>query len=103
MRGEHNYFVYFMTNEWKDALYVGVTSALEARVWQHKNGTFPGFTKKYNCHTLVYYEQSNRIESAISREKEIKGWRRSKKNALVATMNPTWKDLAADWYTPLPR
>lgn len=98
MRGEHNYFVYFMTNEWKNVLYVGVTSALDARVWQHKNGTYAGFTKKYNCHSLVYYELYDQIETAIGREKQVKGWTRAKKNALVAAMNPGWVDLAADWY-----
>ncbi|HEX6100046.1 MAG TPA: GIY-YIG nuclease family protein [Thermoanaerobaculia bacterium] len=68
------------------------------RVWQHKHSAFPGFTKKYNCHFLVYFEVYGRVEQAIAREKEIKGWVRVKKDALIATMNPEWKDLAADWY-----
>ena len=93
------YWVYMMTNRWKNVLYTGVTNSLEKRVWQHKNGAVPGFTKKYNCHFLVYFEEYGRVEQAIAREKEIKGWVRAKKNALIATMNPEWKDLAADWYS----
>jgi putative endonuclease len=88
-----------MTNRWKTVLYTGVTYSLEKRVWQHKNGAVPGFTKKYNCHFLVYFEEYDEITQAIAREKQIKNWPRAKKDALVATMNPEWKDLAADWYT----
>ena len=93
------YYVYMMTNRWHNVLYTGVTNSLERRVWEHKNGWLPGFTKKYNCHHLVYFEMYDSIEQAIAREKHIKGWVRAKKNALVATMNPEWKDLAAEWYT----
>ena len=99
----HQYAVYMMTNRWKNVLYTGVTSALATRVWQHKNGALPGFTKKYNCDRLVFFEISERIESAIAREKQIKGWTRAKKNALIATMNPEWIDLAEEWYREMPR
>jgi putative endonuclease len=91
-----------MTNRWKTVLYTGVTNSLESRVWQHKNGNVPGFTKKYNCDRLVYLEIYENIDQAIAREKQIKGWRRAKKNALIETTNQEWRDLAADWYSPPP-
>jgi putative endonuclease len=94
----NEYFVYMMTNRWHNVLYTGVTNSLQKRVWQHRNHTFPGFTKKYNCDRLVYFETYNQVEQAIAREKQIKGWLRVKKNALVASKNPEWNDLAADWY-----
>jgi len=104
MRGSnvHQYFIYMMTNKWKNVLYTGVTNSLERRVWQHKNGTFDGFTKKYNCHDLVYYEIYDYIDQAIAREKQVKKWPRAKKNALINSMNPEWTDLAADWYRSEP-
>jgi putative endonuclease len=79
------------------ALYTGMTSYLSKRVFEHKNDLIDGFTKKYKCHRLVYFERYEDPQSAINREKEIKGWRREKKNALVVLMNPGWKDLAEDW------
>jgi putative endonuclease len=93
-----HYFIYMMTNRWKTVLYTGVTNSLERRVWQHKKGELPGFTKQYNCDRLVYFETYDRIEQAIAREKQIKGWLREKKNALIASTNPEWNDLAADWF-----
>jgi len=84
------YWVYLLTNRWKTVLYTGVTNNLERRIWQHKNKTFPGFTKRYNCDRLVYFESFERIEQAIAREKQIKGWIRAKKNALIATTNSEW-------------
>ena len=98
----HQYYEYMMTNTWKNVLYTGVTNSLEGRVWQHKNGAIPGFTKKYNCHYLVYLEIYEQIKQAIAREKQIKGWTRAKKNALVESTNPEWLDLAADWYSAPP-
>ena len=80
------------------ALYTGVTVPLYKRVWEHKNNLGGYFTSKYKCHRLVYYEQFTDVKAAIAREKEVKGWRREKKNALVQSKNPQWKDLAADWY-----
>ena len=96
--GWRQYFVYMMTNRWLNVLYTGVTSSLERRVWEHKNGTYEGFTERYNCDRLVYYEQYTEITDAVAREKQIKRWSRKKKDALVANMNPEWNDLAAEWY-----
>jgi putative endonuclease len=92
------YFVYLMTNFDRTVLYTGVTSSLDRRVWQHKNGSFEGFTKKYKCDRLVCFEEYSEISQAIAREKQIKGWTRAKKNALISAMNAEWKDLAADWF-----
>jgi len=85
-----------MTNKHKNVLYTGVTSNLGQRVTQHENGYYDGFTKKYNCHFLVYYEHFNDIELAIAREKQIKKWRREKKNKLISSFNPDWRFLNDD-------
>ena len=91
------YFVYILSN-WDDSvLYIGVTSNLPKRLYEHRNGLADGFTKKYNVHKLVYYEYTNDVYSAISREKQLKKWIRSKKNALIAKMNPNWIDLSTEW------
>lgn len=84
--------VYIMTNNSR-TLYIGVTSNLPKRVWQHKNKLIPGFTKKYNMDKLVYYEQTTNIASAIEREKQLKRWRREKKVKLIEKNNPEWVDL----------
>lgn len=92
-----NYYVYILTN-WDDSvMYVGVTNNLERRLYEHRNHLVDGFTKKYNVHKLVYYEYTNDVCSALEREKQLKGWSRAKKNALVAKTNPTWKDLSKEW------
>jgi putative endonuclease len=92
------FFVYIMTNGPKSAvLYTGITGDLRRRVWQHKNKSATGFTSRYNLTQLVYYERFVYPDAAINREKEIKGWRRSKKIALIETMNPRWEDLAKAW------
>ncbi len=83
-----------MTNAGRSVLYIGVTNSLVRRVWQHQQGEIEGFTKRYLLNRLVYYESFERPSDAISREKELKGWRRSKKNALVETLNPKWQDLS---------
>ena len=101
--GYKQYFVYILTNRWRTVLYTGMTNSLERRIWQHKNGAFPGFTKKYTCNRLIYYETYDEVEQAISREKQIKPWRREKKVALIVSTNPGWNDLAADWYPNEPR
>ena len=91
------YYVYFLTN-WDDSvLYIGVTGNLYKRLYEHRNGLADGFTKKYNLHKLVYYEYTGDVYSAISREKQLKKWSRSKKNELVVKMNPQWRDLSEDW------
>ena len=92
------YFVYILAN-WDDSvLYIGVTGNLERRLYEHRNGLVDGFTKKYNVHKLVYFEQTNDVYSAISREKQLKKWSRSKKENLIKTANPKWRDLAEGWY-----
>ncbi|MBA3544384.1 MAG: GIY-YIG nuclease family protein [Chthoniobacterales bacterium] len=88
------YFVYMMSNRSRVVLYTGVTNDLARRVWEHQNGTIKGFTKQYRLTTLVYHETYGDINQAIDREKQIKSWRRSKKNALVETLNPKWDDLS---------
>ena len=78
-------------------LYIGVTNNLERRLYEHKNKLIKGFTERYNINKLVYFEQTNDIESAITREKEIKKWRREKKNILVESTNKKWEDLSKKW------
>ena len=89
-----NYYVYLITNWNNKVLYIGVTGNLERRIYQHKNKLIKGFSEKYNINKLVYFEQTNSIESAITREKEIKKWRREKKNILVESTNKEWQDLS---------
>ena len=89
-----NYYVYILTNWNNKVMYVGVTNDLNRRLYEHKNGLVDGFTKKYNVHKLVYCEDCGSIIDAISREKEIKGWKREKKNQLVESLNPEWKELS---------
>ncbi len=92
------FFVYIMTNNPKSAvLYVGITGDLRRRVWQHKSNLIFGFTSRYGLHQLVYYESFVYPDAAINREKEIKGWRRGKKIALIQSLNPRFDDLAKDW------
>ena len=79
-------------------LYVGVTNDLHKRVFQHKSKLIPGFTQKYNLYKLVYFEQFGDIRAAIAREKQIKGWLRAKKVALIIAENPQWNDLAESWF-----
>jgi putative endonuclease len=92
------FFVYMMTNRSRVVLYTGVTNDLERRVWEPKNGTAKGFTKQYKLDRLVYSENYGDVRDAITREKEIKGWRREKKNALVRTLNPLWNDLGPELF-----
>ena len=91
------YFVYIMTNRSR-TLYTGVTSNLQRRVYEHKHKLVPGFTGKYNITRLVYFESTRDVRAAIAREKQIKGWRREKKIALIGATNPAWDDLSAGWY-----
>ena len=80
------------------ALYTGMTSDLNGRVWQHKTGHYEGFSKKYKCYKLVWYEDFQQVSDAIDCERKIKKFRREKKERLVFEQNREWKDLAADWY-----
>jgi putative endonuclease len=89
-----DFYVYMLTNRGRVVLYTGVTSKLEGRVWEHKNHVVKGFTSKYKLDRLVYYEQFSDPISVITREKEIKAWRREKKNDLVRKLNPKWEDLS---------
>ena len=86
-----------MTNKSR-TLYTGFTNNLERRVYEHKNKLVAGFTSKYNITKLVFYEETNDVHAAMVREKQIKGWLRSKKIALIESENPKWKDLSLDWY-----
>ena len=79
-------------------MYIGGTNNLERRILEHKNGIVKGFTSKYNINKLVYYEYTSDINAAIAREKQLKGWKRSKKNELVESTNPEWKDISEDWF-----
>ena len=88
----HTYYVYILTNVARNVMYVGVTNNLENRIAEHSDGRGGAFTRKYRLNTLVYAEEYQYVDEAIAREKEIKGWRRSKKDALEAS-NPTWADL----------
>jgi len=90
---EKQFCVYFITNWTHDVLYTGVTSQLQKRIYQHKYKVVKGFTQKYNLNKLVYYEVFENAEAAILREKQIKRWRRDKKDVLVNKMNPEWEDL----------
>ena len=87
------YFVYMLASKRNGTLYIGVTNNLLKRVHQHKNDVTEGFTRKYNVHSLVYYEVFNRIQDAITREKQIKKWKRQWKMELIEKSNPNWEDL----------
>jgi len=91
------YYVYLLTNWNDEVMYVGVTNDLARRGYEHKTRLMKGFTEKYNLSKLVYFEETSDVTAAIVREKEIKKWRREKKNALVNKSNPDWRDLSADW------
>jgi len=95
---KHEYAVYIMTNKSNRVLYVGVTSDLQGRVFDHKNKTFKGFTATYECNKLVYYEEYQWIQDAIAREKQLKAGSRKKKVDLIIAENPLWKDLSEGWY-----
>src|SRR5579885_3496105 len=94
---EGSYFTYIMASR-SHTLYIGITDDLEKRVFQHKWKEHDGFTARYNCDRLVWYESHDQAAKAIAREKELKGWRRARKIALIESMNPIWNDLSRDWY-----
>lgn len=91
-----HYYVYIISSHTR-TIYTGVTNNLQRRIFQHKEKTFKGFSAKYNIHRLVYFEVFSNIRDAIRREKEIKGWVRRKKVALIEEENPHWDDLTANW------
>ncbi len=90
---EKVFFVYMLTNISRSVLYAGVTNNLQRRMAEHRSGIIDGFTKKYRCTILVYFEATGEAYAAITREKEIKGWTRAKKNVMVNSVNPNWDDL----------
>ena len=89
----NTYFIYILASKRNGTLYIGVTNDLIRRIYEHKNDLIEGFTKKYNVHRLVYYEQTDSIETAILREKRLKKWKREWKINLIESMNPNWDDL----------
>jgi putative endonuclease len=93
------YFIYIVASRSR-TLYIGVTGNLLRRVFQHKRKAYEGFSATYNCNRLVWYERFIDPSHAIEREKQLKGWRRAKKIALIVKTNPTWFDLSEEWYTP---
>ncbi len=92
----HNYYIYIISNWNNKVIYIGVTNNLERRIFEHKNKLITGFSSKYNLNKLVYYEQFTDIREAVIREKELKKWRREKKNKLIEDMNPDWVDLSKE-------
>jgi len=99
----NQYYVYIMSSH-RGTLYIGVTNDLMRRVYEHRHKLVDGFTSRYNVSKLVYYETTKEVESAIVREKQIKGWLRRKKVALIESLNPYWEDLAEAWSeSPAPR
>ena len=90
------YYIYIISSD-SGTLYVGVTNNLNRRVYEHKQLRIDGFTKKYKCTKLVFFEQCNDINTAIAREKQIKNWSRVKKENLIKISNPGWRDLSQDW------
>ena len=95
---------YLLATSFHGTLYTGVTSNLMQRIWQHREGALPGFTKRFGANILVWFEQHGTMESAITREKQIKPWKRAWKLALIEEANPEWRDLAEDLgFDPLSR
>lgn len=92
------YWVYILASH-RRVLYVGMTSNITRRMYEHRHKLIAGFTQRYNVNQLVYYEQTNRVEAAIEREKQIKGWRREKKLELIRSFNPTWRDFSTELFT----
>ncbi len=91
------YYVYFLTNKNNSVLYVGMTNNLQRRLFEHQQELADSFTKRYHVHKLIYFEITTDVKAAIEREKQIKSWSRKRKEQLIATMNPEWKDLTEEW------
>jgi len=99
MRQERQYYVYIL-GSFSGTLYIGVTGNLRRRIWQHKQHAIDGFAAKYDVTRLLYFETYNEVLNAIAREKQLKGWSRAKKIALIEKLNPKWVDLSREWYRP---
>jgi len=97
-----SYYVYILASL-SGTLYVGITSNLSKRMWQHKEHVYKGFTSQYQVDRLLYYETFGAVQEAIEREKQLKGWRREKKINLITKENPHWEDLSGDWFVDVPR
>lgn len=97
MKRNYQFWVYMLASR-SGTLYIGMTNNLKARVSDHKSGKNSGFTKKYKCHNLVWFEEHQYVLNAMQREVQLKKWVRRKKEALINTINPDWNDLAADWF-----
>jgi putative endonuclease len=98
MARDHNYYTYIVSDNKRATIYIGVTNNLERRIWQHRNPQSASFTQAYHCGVLLYFEQFPDILAAISREKQLKGWTRRKKDELIKTTNPRMLDLAEGWF-----
>ncbi len=94
----NTYYVYMLTNKANTVLYVGVTNNLERRISEHKSKLIDGFTKKYKCTKLVWFEHTNSVESAIKKEKQMKKWKRSFKENVINQENPNWNDLSVNFF-----
>ena len=94
----NKYWVYIVSNKYMSTIYTGVTNDIVRRVWEHRSGNIWGFTSRYKCGWLLYYEEFSDINQAIAREKQIKGWKRDKKIELIISLNPMRKDLAKEWF-----
>ena len=97
---DHNYFVYIVCSR-SGTLYIGMTNSIYRRALEHNQGKIEGFSSKYHCDRLVYYESFDDVHQAIRREKQLKGWTRAKKTALIESNNPRWDDLAEKWGAPM--
>src|SRR5450755_301095 len=97
MNAAHKYFAYIVSSR-SGTLYIGMTNNIYRRALEHKSGEIEGFSSKYHCARMVYYESFDDVQMAIAREKQLKGWRRSKKIVLIEAVNPHWLDLARNWY-----
>ena len=98
MSKTYQYYVYIVANKRKTTLYTGMTNDLLRRMYEHKTRQTKGFSKRYNLTNLMYYEETSSVDEAIAREKEIKGWVRRKKVALIDGSNAEWEDLSRDWF-----
>lgn len=100
MDDRKKYWVYIVCSR-SGTLYIGMCNNIERRMMEHKSGEFEGFASKYHCDRLVFWESFDDVRDAIDREKQLKGWRREKKIALIESMNPRWADLAEKWRAPM--
>ena len=98
MKTIHQYYIYILASKFNGTLYIGITNDLQRRIYEHKKGTKKGFTQKYGISKLVYFETFQDVNEAISREKNLKKWKRDWKIMLIEEGNKKWLDLAQDWY-----